>query len=229
MLFRSTPGRYVSLSVSDTGVGIDAQTQARMFEPFFSTKGPNQSTKGPNQGTGLGLANVYGIVEQNGGFVNVYGEPGFGATFRIYIPGMDGEATAPEASGEAVATPAGSGAILLVEDDDLVRAMTMEALVSIGDTPLGAKSPEQALELCSAKGSGVRLMLTDVIMPGMNGIELRDRIWATHPGMRVLFMSGYASDVIVKRGILRAGVKFIQKPFGIDELGRRIAETLTGN
>ena len=116
-----------------------------------------------------------------------------------------------------------------MEDDDLVRAMTMEALVSIGDTPLGAKSPEQALELCSAKGSGVRLMLTDVIMPGMNGIELRDRIWATHPGMRVLFMSGYASDVIVKRGILRAGVNFIQKPFGIDELGRRIAETLTGN
>jgi signal transduction histidine kinase len=97
----ATPGRYVSLSVSDTQVGIDAQTQARMFEPFFFTKGPNQSTKGPNQGTGLGLANVYGIAKQNGGFVNVYGEPGFGATFRIYIPGMDGEATAPEASGEA--------------------------------------------------------------------------------------------------------------------------------
>jgi PAS domain S-box-containing protein len=217
----ATPGRYVLLAVSDTGVGIDKQTQARIFEPFFTTKGPSH-------GTGLGLATVYGIVKQNGGFVNVCSEPGCGTTFRIFLPGMDGNAVAEGIP--AAATPAaGSGTILLVEDDDMVREMTVSALESIGYTPLVAKSPQEALELCLRHGSQIRLMLTDVVMPEMNGMELRDLIWATHPGIRVLLMSGYTSSVIENRGILKEGVSFIQKPFRIDELGRRIAEILAGN
>jgi signal transduction histidine kinase/CheY-like chemotaxis protein len=216
-----SPGPYVVLSVSDSGTGMDEQTLARIFEPFFTTKGPDK-------GTGLGLATVYGIVKQNRGFVTVYSEPGHGTTFRIYLPPMDGQAPAPEVSARTAAPAAGSGTILLVEDDDLVREMTVEALVSIGYTPMIAKSPREALDICSTQGSEVRLMLTDVVMPGMNGMELRDRIWATHPEIRVLFMSGYSSNVIVKHGVLKAGVNLINKPFSVEELGRRIADTLAG-
>lgn len=215
------PGPYVLLAVSDTGTGMDDQTLARIFEPFFTTKGPDK-------GTGLGLATVYGIVKQNRGFVNVYSEPGHGTTFRIYIPPMEGEAPAPEVIVRTAAPNAGSGTILLVEDDDLVREMTVEALVTIGYTPLIAKNPREALELCATQGSGVRLMLSDVVMPGMNGMELRDRIWATHPEIKVLFMSGYSANVIVKHGVLKAGVNLINKPFTVEELGRRVAETLAG-
>jgi PAS domain S-box-containing protein len=215
----AAPGKYVLLAVSDTGVGMDAETQAHIFEPFFTTKAPGI-------GTGLGLATVYGVVRQNGGFVNVYSEPGFGSTFKIYLPQVESETHVQAVTPAAEAIPRGSATILLVEDNDLVREMTATALESIGYQPLVAKSPQAALELCSEHGSRVHLMLSDVVMPGMNGMELRDRVWATNPGIRVLFMSGYTSNVIVRQGILKPGVNFIQKPFTVDELSRRLAETL---
>ncbi len=214
------PGAFVVLSVSDNGVGIQPEILPRVFEPFFTTKPKDM-------GTGLGLSMIYGTVRQNGGFVNVYSEPGQGTTFHIYLPRMAG---APEDSVEAAsddAVPRGAGNVLVVEDDELVRNLVTVALKTIGYTPVIAESPAQALEVCASEaGSDIRLVLTDVVMPGMNGMELRRRICEVRPGMRVLFMSGYTSNVIVKHGILKPGVHFIQKPFTVDELSRRIDEVL---
>ncbi len=216
----ASPGQYVVLAASDSGVGMDADTQARIFEPFFTTK---EKAKG----TGLGLAMVYGIVKQNGGFVGVHSEVGRGTTFRIYFPQLQGEARSEKASPQAEAMPSGEGTILLVEDDDLVREMVASSLEGIGYTPLVAMNPAQAIAICSSEaGRRIRLVLSDVVMPGMNGMELRDRICEVRPGMPVLFMSGYTSNVIVKQGVLKPGVHFIQKPFAIDELGRRLEEVL---
>ncbi len=216
------PGQYVLLSVSDTGVGISEETLPHIFEPFFTTKEKDK-------GTGLGLATVYGIVQQNGGFVNVSSEPGHGTIFKIYFPREAsktvGEKIVPEEGGKR----AGQGKILLVEDDELVRTMTTAALERIGYTPLVAASPEEALELYSRAGSDIRLMLTDVVMPGMNGMQLRDRMRALNPRIKVLFMSGYTSNVIVNHGVLKKGVHFIQKPFSIESLGRQLEEILAAD
>lgn len=212
-----TPGEYVMLVVSDNGIGMSRDTLAHVFEPFFTTK-----DKG--KGTGLGLATVYGIVRQNGGFITVYSEPDNGTTFRIYFPKVAEQAESPE----PLPPPAqpGTGTVLLVEDDDLVRGVTTAALKSIGYTPIVAAGPQEALQMCAQPGADIRLILTDIVMPGMTGAELRDRVKAIRPDIKVLFMSGYTSDVIVTHGVLRRGVHFIQKPFSIDELGRKIAEIL---
>jgi CheY-like chemotaxis protein len=213
------PGAFVVVAVSDTGVRMPPEVIARIFEPFFTMKGRDE-------GTGLGLSVVYGIVKQNGGFVNVYSEPGRGSTFRIYLPRMTGEKAKEELS-VAVPIAAGSGTVLLVEDNNLVREMVTSSLESIGYKPLVAVSPAHAIELCSsAEGSQIRIVLTDVVMPGMNGMDLRDRIRELRPEVRVLFMSGYTPNVIVKHGILEPGVHFIQKPFTIGELGKRMEEVL---
>ena len=211
------PGDYVVLAVSDSGVGMSAELQERIFEPFFTTKERGK-------GTGLGLATVYGIIRQNGGFINVYSEPGRGSTFRVYFPRL---ASGVEIT-ESASTPAprGTGRILLVEDDLLVRQVAAEALSQVGYTPLVATSPEDALRLCTESGSDICLMLTDVVMPGMTGSELRDRVNALHPEIKVLFMSGYTSNVIVHHGVLKPGIHFIQKPFGVEQLARKIAEVL---
>jgi PAS domain S-box-containing protein len=212
-----TPGDYVVVAISDNGGGMSSETQAHIFEPFFTTKERGK-------GTGLGLATVYGIVEQNGGFVNVYSEIDKGTTFRIYFPRVAG-------ASECLEPPlpyarAGTGGVLLVEDDDLVRGVTTAALQSIGYTPMVAASAQEALRMCAQFGPEIQLILTDVVMPEMTGAELRDRIEVLRPDIKVLFMSGYTSNVIVTHGVLRTGVQFIQKPFSIEELSRKIGEML---
>ncbi len=215
----SMPGEFVVLAVSDTGTGIPKNILPNIFEPFFTTKEKDL-------GTGLGLSTVYGIVKQNGGFVNVYSEPGQGTTFRIYIPRRAGDRVSEELIPEPAVT-AGSGTVLMVEDDELVRKLVRSTLERIGYVPLVAVSPAEAIEICSSKtGSQVRMVLTDVVMPGMNGMEMLERIRAVRPGMKALFMSGYTSNVIVKHGILKPGIHFIQKPFTIQDLNKRIDEVL---
>jgi PAS domain S-box-containing protein len=212
-----TPGDYVMIAISDNGCGMSRDTQAHLFEPFFTTKERGK-------GTGLGLATVYGIVRQNGGFVNVYSEIDKGTTFRIYFPRVAGASERLEPPQPPAR--AGTGGVLLVEDDELVRGVTTAALQSIGYTPMVAASAQEALRMCEQFGSEIQLILTDVVMPEMTGAELRDRIKALRPDIKVLFMSGYTSNVIVRHGVLERGVQFIQKPFSIEELGRKIAEVL---
>jgi CheY-like chemotaxis protein len=214
----STPGQYVVVTVSDGGIGMSKETMAHVFEPFFTTKAPEK-------GTGLGLATVYGIVQQNGGFITVDSQLSRGSTFKIYLPrtAREGE---PEIATASPPASAGAGTILLVEDDELVRRVTAAALESIGYTPLMAAGPEEALRLCTERGAEIKLMLTDVVMSGMTGAELRDQARAILPQIKTLFMSGYTSNVIEKHGVLNEGVHFIQKPFSIEELGKKIAETL---
>jgi PAS domain S-box-containing protein len=211
-----TPGEYVMVAIRDTGSGMSRETQAHIFEPFFTTK--------EGKGTGLGLATVYGIVKQNGGFVSFDSEPGQGTAFRLYFPKVDNASESAEPP--RVSAKPGAGGVLLVEDDDLVRAVTTAALESIGYTPLVAASAEEALCVCAEYGADIKLILTDVVMPGMTGAELRDRVSELLPEVKVLFMSGYTSDVIVTHGVLKSGVRFIQKPFNIEELGAKIAEML---
>jgi two-component system cell cycle sensor histidine kinase/response regulator CckA len=215
-----SPGYYVLLGVSDDGTGMDKETLQHLFEPFFTTKEPGR-------GTGLGLATVYGIVRQNGGFINVYSEPGKGTTFKIYIPrSLEEGDIQKEAKEESVAS--GSGTVLLVEDDDMVRRMTSEMLEAIGYTVTASGSPAEAESLCENQDLHIDLLITDVVMPGMSGKELRDRIQVKRPGMKVLFMSGYTSNVIVHRGVLEEGVHFLQKPFSMNDLAGKIREAMSG-
>jgi len=212
------PGDYVLLQVSDTGTGMDRETLSHIFEPFFTTKEVGK-------GTGLGLATVYGIIKQNGGFINVYSEVGFGSTFKIYIPRAAAEGAAPQRT-EQAPIAFGSGTILLVEDDAMVRTMTTQMLEALGYSVLVAEGPQDALSLCERRETSVDLLMTDVIMPEMNGKELKRRIEAVRPGIRTLLMSGYTSDVIAHHGVLDEGIHFIQKPFNIEELARKVQDAI---
>jgi two-component system, cell cycle sensor histidine kinase and response regulator CckA len=212
------PGHYVALSVSDSGVGMSTETLARIFEPFFTTKNRDQ-------GTGLGLATVYGITKQSGGFLNVYSELDRGSRFKIYIPRMAVEIQEPDRDFEAM--PPGQGGILVLEDDDLVRQTVAHALSAIGYTPLIASSPEEAIDLCSRSDSEIRLVLTDVIMPRVNGAQIQERLKALRPDLKVLYMSGYTANVISNHGVLRQGINFIQKPFTLEQLAQKLDEILT--
>ncbi len=213
------PGDYVLLTVSDTGIGMDEATAAQVFEPFFTTKDQGE-------GTGLGLATVYGIVRQNDGFINLYSEPDRGTTFNIYFPRFAGACA--EAAEEAAETRpgVGKGNILLVEDDELVRNMTADTLLFLGYTPLVAGNAQEAINICENLATPIDLAISDVVMPGMRGTELRDRLIGIRPGLKVLFMSGYTSNVIVRHGVLKPGVHFLQKPFSVENLGARIEEIL---
>jgi PAS domain S-box-containing protein len=216
-----TPGDYVYLRVSDEGVGMDRETLSHVFEPFFTTKEVGK-------GTGLGLSTVYGIVKQNGGFINVSSEPGKGTTFKIYIPRLP---DAREAGGisdgtEETYTEAYGGTILLVEDDEMVRRMTSQMLEEMGYAVLVANDPFDALSLCAEKDLSLDLLITDVVMPGMNGHELWKNAEAVRPGIGVLLMSGYSADVIVHRGILEEGGHFLNKPFTRNELARAVREAI---
>jgi two-component system cell cycle sensor histidine kinase/response regulator CckA len=168
---------------------------------------------------------VYGIVKQNEGFINVYSEPGKGTTFKIYIPRSMEEAVAKEAAEESLPASA-TGTVLLVEDDDMVRTMTAEMLQAIGYTVLSTGSPSEALSFFEKGDAAIDLVITDVVMPVMSGKELSKRIEAIRPGVRVLFMSGYTTNVIAHRGVLDEGVYFIQKPFSTSDLARKINETI---
>ncbi|MBU5614759.1 hybrid sensor histidine kinase/response regulator [Geomonas azotofigens] len=211
------PGDYVQLSVSDTGHGMDKATAAHIFEPFFTTKGQGK-------GTGLGLSTVYGIVTQNGGFINVYSEPGQGAVFKVYLPRLQ-ESPAPPQGDRPEGGPL-SGTVLLVEDEEMLLWLTTRLLEEMGLTVIQAQSPLEALEISRQRGAEIDLVLTDVVMPEMNGRELAERIRESLPRMKVLFMSGHTSDNVIRRGVIEAGMHFIQKPLEMEKLKKTISEML---
>jgi len=212
------PGPHVMLAVSDTGHGMDEKTMARIFEPFFTTKEEGK-------GTGLGLATVYGIVHQSGGTVNVYSEPGQGSTFRVYLPRIEGD-VATEAGAAVVAAPGGTETVVLVEDAEALRLLVRELLENAGYRVLDADSPDKALSMVESTPGPIHLLLTDMVMPRMNGHELARRIAALKPEARVVFMSGYSDQTMGDQGTLPPGVLFLQKPFTVDALLKIIRRAL---
>jgi PAS domain S-box-containing protein len=215
------PGDYVLLAVSDTGCGMDKETQAHLFEPFFTTKEMGK-------GTGLGLATVYGVVKQNNGFINVYSEPGHGTTFKIYLPRhLDKTVPLPEKEPDKLGEQ-GRETVLLVEDEPAILEMTTEMLKRLGYTVLAAGTPGEAICLAQEYPGRIDLLLTDVVMPEMNGRDLAKNLLAIHPGIRRLFMSGYTANVIAHHCVLDEGVHFIQKPFSMKDLGGKLREALEG-
>jgi two-component system, cell cycle sensor histidine kinase and response regulator CckA len=216
---RIKPGAYVRLAVSDNGTGIDAPTQARIFEPFFTTK---ESGKG----TGLGLATVYGIVKQSGGFIWVYSEPGYGTTFKIYLPLVGAPAGEHHRPPRPAAPLPGARTVLLVEDEETVRKLVCEVLKLNGVQVIGAASGEEAISVCEQHPEQIDLLITDVVMPEMSGSELAERLASTHPEMKVLYMSGYTDDAIVHHGILNSEITFIQKPFTAANLVSEVSKAL---
>ncbi len=214
-----TPGAYAMLAVSDTGIGMSPEIQSRIFEPFFTTKEQGK-------GTGLGLATVYGIVKQSGGYIWVYSEPGKGTTFKIYLPRVQEVAPlAKKVEGNVRAT-AGSETILVVEDNEAVRRFVREILEAKGYTLLEAGGSEEALKLAESHPEPIHLFLTDVVMPRMNGPELAAHLAPLHPEVKVLYMSGYTDNAVVHHGILESGTHFLQKPFNPETLARSIREVL---
>ncbi len=214
------PGAYVRLSIRDNGVGMDEETRAHLFEPFFTTKAPGK-------GTGLGLSTVYGIVKQHGGSVSAYSETGRGSVFHVYLPRVSamGEAYEAEPS-ETEEYPRGTETILVVEDNEAVRELARSSLESLGYRVLVAESPAESFPLVRAHEGEIGLLLTDVVMPGMNGMELYEALRWERPGLKVLFMSGYAADVIGTRGVLDDGITFLQKPFSLRALATKVRRVL---
>jgi CheY-like chemotaxis protein len=213
------PGPYVMLAVSDTGVGMDTETQAHIFEPFYTTKG--------GRGTGLGLSTVYGIVKQSGGYIWVYSEPGAGTTFKVYLPLVGGQVETATVAKEESADRKATETILLVEDEEAVRELAQTILESQGYCVLVAESAAHAEQLAEKDSAGkIQLLLTDVVMPGGGGRELARRITLRNPRIRVLFMSGYTDNVIAQGGVLEAGVAFLQKPFTPRALRQKVREAL---
>jgi len=213
------PGAYVMLAVSDTGVGMDAKTQARIFEPFFTTKEAGK-------GTGLGLATVYGIVKQSGGYIWTYSEPGHGATFKVYLPQVEAPVEATVRPPEPGRTLGGTETVLLAEDDELLRPLARGLLEKLGYTVLDAGTAAAALALAHAHGGPIHLLLTDVVMPGESGRQLARRLGEVRPDMRVLYTSGYSDDAIVHHGMLEPGLNYLQKPFTPATLARSVREVL---
>jgi CheY-like chemotaxis protein len=217
---RMPAGDYACLAVTDTGVGMDEGTQAHLFEPFFTTKEVGK-------GTGLGLATVYGIVKQSGGYVWVYSEPGRGTTVKVYLPRVAGEAAAaPLAAPSPAEVRGGDETVLLVEDATPVRTMARRGLEGRGYLVLDASDGPAALELSARHAGRIDLLVTDVVMPGMSGRELAERLAPHRPSMKVLYTSGYTDDTMVRQGVLTAGVAFLQKPFVPDTLARKVREVL---
>ena len=213
------PGPHIMLSVTDTGSGMDEETQAHIFEPFFTTKEQGK-------GTGLGLATVYGIVKQSGGSVFVYSKPGKGATCKIYLPRVDEAVTVVESVHASVEPPQGSETILLVEDEEPVRELVRKVLERNGYRILEARHGDEAITICAQHKGEISLLVTDVVMPRMSGREVAERLLVSHPKMKVLYLSGYTDDAVVRHGVLQSMTAFLQKPFTPDALAHKVREVL---
>ena len=213
------PGRYALLSVTDTGTGMDEATRQRLFEPFFTTKEIGK-------GTGLGLATVYGIVRQSAGFIYVYSEPGLGTTFKVYFPAIEEEAPGFVPPTREPAFVGGTETVLLVEDQPELRMVAAEILRRHGYTVLEAIDGEEAVRVAGAAGGAIDALLTDVVMPGRGGRVLAASLLALRPSMRVVYMSGYADDTMLRHGIIDGELNFIQKPFSASSLLRKMREVL---
>ncbi len=213
------PGEYALLAVSDDGCGMDKKTLNQIFEPFFTTKEQGK-------GTGLGLASIYGMVKQNNGFINVYSEPGQGTTFKIYLPAYTVKSAGVVENAPALPAKRGNETILLVEDEPAILQMTTMMLTRLGYTVVAAATPGEAIRLALEYRGRIDLLMTDVVMPEMNGRELAGNLLSHYPDLKRLFMSGYTADIIAHHGVLDECVHFIQKPFSMKELGRTLRETL---
>ncbi|MDZ7642079.1 MAG: PAS domain S-box protein [Desulfurivibrio sp.] len=213
------PGEYVLLAVSDNGCGMDRETVDHLFEPFFTTKEQGK-------GTGLGLASLYGAVKQNNGFINVYSEPGQGTTVKVYLPRHQ-DSKPLQAANKTAKPPAGGGeTILLVEDEPAILHVTTTLLKSLGYVVIAAATPGEAIRLAHEHSGSIDLLMTDVVMPEMNGRDLAKNLLSIYPGIKRLFMSGYTANVIAHHGVLDEGVHFLQKPFSLQDLGAKLGEVL---
>jgi len=213
------PGHYVMLAVNDNGCGMTDDVKRHLFEPFFTTKAVGL-------GTGLGLATVFGIVKQSGGHVRVYSELGHGTTFKIYLPSYEEISPTNQTKAESKTIPRGTETILLVEDEKALRMMTRTVLLSQGYSVLEAADGADAIRICEQREEPIHLLISDVVMPQLGGRQLSDRLVTLIPDMRVLFVSGYTDDAVVRHGVLEAEVQFLQKPFTVDALGRKVREVL---
>ena len=216
------PGSHIMLTVRDTGCGMDETTQARIFEPFFTTKGSDK-------GTGLGLATVYGIVTQSGGHIDVESAPHHGTAFKIYVPANHHEPTADRSQPRNQKTPRGTETVLLVEDEDGLRRFARLALEKHGYTVLEAPRVADALRLCEQHPQRIHLLVTDVVMPTLNGRQLAERLQEQRPDLQVLYMSGYTDDEVVRHGILYFDTPFLQKPFTAASLAHKVREVLNAS
>jgi CheY-like chemotaxis protein len=208
------------LAVTDNGCGMDADTQAHIFEPFYTTK-----EKG--KGTGLGLATVYGIVKQSGGYVWVYSEIGRGTTFKIYLPSVEEEVVPQEIRKAVASLPRGTETVLLVEDEEGVRELAKEYLESCGYKVLVAQNGQAAIDLVSKHSGPIDLIMTDIVMPGLNGSDLAKKVKFLRPDIRVVYMSGYTDQAIIHHGILSSDVLLLQKPFTMSTLAHKLREALS--
>ncbi len=214
------PGPHVLLAVTDSGCGMNEATVARVFEPFFTTKG--------ERGTGLGLATVFGIVKQSGGHVAVYSEVGKGTTFKVYLPRVEQRPVLSKSHRGTTVLPRGRETVLLVEDEDGVRALSRHILRGFGYTVLEARDGLDALRVAEQHAGRIDLLITDVVMPRLGGREVAERLTALQPGVKVLFLSGYTDDAVVRHGILQAEVAFLQKPFSPATLAVKVRAVLDG-
>jgi CheY-like chemotaxis protein len=213
------PGRYVMLAVSDTGGGMSEEVRERIFEPFFTTKELGK-------GTGLGLATVYGIVKQSGGYIWVYSEPGMGSAFKVYLPRVDAKIAQDKPSESSVGSLRGTETVLVVEDDDNVRSLVHELLEMSGYTVVEAHSGPEAIDIVQRHTGLIHLLLTDVVMQQMSGWDLARSLATTHPGMKVIYMSGYTDRAIAHEGVRDIGDAYLQKPFAAEALARKVREVL---
>jgi len=211
-------GRYAVLSVSDTGIGMDEKTSERVFEPFFTTKGPEK-------GTGLGLSVVYGIVKQHNGFIHLYSEPGKGTAVRIYFPSVDALPD-PDGTAPSEAIRGGNETILLAEDDESVRKLTERALTAYGYRVLIARDGAEAVDIFRRHGQEIAMAVLDVVMPKMGGKQVYEEIADASPRLKVLFLSGYSADTVHEHFVLHPGLAFLQKPFDLPSLVRKVREVL---
>jgi CheY-like chemotaxis protein len=215
------PGAYVEVAVTDTGSGITEEVMARLFEPFFTTKEVGK-------GTGLGLSTTYGIVKQSGGYLWCETEVGRGTTFRVYLPRVDEPVAHPEPRLAQPPIHPGDETVLLVEDEPEVRSLVQRILKTQGYTVVTAANPDEAIAVAREFKGTIQVMVTDVVMPGMSGLQLAERLMPTRPNMRVLFVSGYTHDTIGHHGVLDPGTAFLQKPFTPNALARKVREVLEG-